>query len=46
MGNSTALAIKCPVCNAPAGVQCNAPTNDGRRNVRWFHRLREDRTNG
>lgn len=27
----------CPVCQAPAGKPCNAPTERGRRDVNWFH---------
>ncbi len=39
----TALQIPCPVCNAAAGMPCNAATDTGRRDVGWFHMLREDR---
>lgn len=42
----TALQIPCPVCNAAPGMPCNAPTEFGRRDVRWFHMLREDRAAG
>lgn len=37
------LLFTCPVCFAPIGKPCNAPTETGRRDVRWFHHLREDR---
>ena len=36
------MQIACPVCMAPKGVPCNAPTNTGRRNVEWFHFKREE----
>jgi hypothetical protein len=36
------MTIPCPVCMAPAGVPCNAPTETGRRNVEWFHFKREE----
>lgn len=39
----TPLMIPCPVCNAGAGYPCNIPTETGRRDVRWFHNLRQDR---
>lgn len=39
----TALLVSCPSCGARAGQSCNAPTETGRRDVRWVHLSREDR---
>jgi hypothetical protein len=36
------MTITCPVCMAPAGVPCNAPTERARRNVEWFHFKRQE----
>lgn len=36
-------AFRCEACNAPKGQSCNEPTSTGRRNVRWFHVIRESR---
>lgn len=34
------LSLKCPACQSPAGNPCTQPTEDGRRNVQWFHESR------
>lgn len=31
----------CPNCQARPGQPCTAPTNTGRRDVKWFHSARE-----
>lgn len=36
-------AFRCEACNARIGQACNAPTDTGRRNVAWFHSMRESR---
>ena len=36
-----ALRVACPNCQAPAGELCTAPTNTGRREVKWVHSSRE-----
>lgn len=33
--------VECPACFAPPGRPCNAPTDDGRRDVPWHHLSRE-----
>jgi hypothetical protein len=38
----TPRQVICPVCNARPGHPCNAPTDTGRRNVRWYHYAREE----
>lgn len=35
------LSLKCTACNAQGGNPCTTPTEDGRRNVTWFHHARE-----
>lgn len=42
----TPLLVPCPVCNAAVGRPCNAPTETGRRDVRWFHSSRENTASG
>lgn len=32
--------VECPACFAPPGKPCNALTDDGRRDVTWFHLAR------
>lgn len=34
--------LTCPVCSAPPGRTCTAPTDTGRRTVTWYHLKRED----
>lgn len=36
------LKLPCPACFAEVGHFCTAPTNDGRRDVKWYHLARED----
>ncbi len=36
-----ALERPCPACNARANKRCTAPTNTGRREVKWVHYARE-----
>lgn len=31
----------CPACNAQVGKPCTAPTDTGRREVRWYHYARQ-----
>jgi hypothetical protein len=35
----------CPVCFAGVGEPCNAPTDTGRRDVRWYHFKRTESYN-
>ncbi|UTN91249.1 hypothetical protein SEA_POKYPUPPY_90 [Gordonia phage PokyPuppy] len=37
----TALNFECEACFARAGKPCTAPTENGRRDVNWFHFVRE-----
>lgn len=39
-----ALSRACPACNAEPHHPCNAPTNTGRRDVKWVHYAREEAT--
>lgn len=37
----TPLNFECEACYARAGKPCNVPTDTGRRDVNWFHLVRE-----
>lgn len=43
-----AIDIDCPACLVSAGERCTAPSDNGRREVNWFHLARiavaEERT--
>lgn len=36
------ITLACRACGSQIGEPCTAPTDTGRRYVRWFHLLRED----
>ncbi|AUV60692.1 hypothetical protein HOS75_gp038 [Gordonia phage SteveFrench] len=37
----TPLNFECEACFARAGKPCTVPTDSGRRDVNWFHLVRE-----
>lgn len=38
------IIVTCPECGAPPGEKCQARTDNGFRQVEWFHLKREDAT--
>jgi len=42
MAITRAQTVACPACHATAGEPCTAPTDTGRRIVRWVHVARGD----
>lgn len=36
------LSLHCPACRARGDQPCTTPTDNGRREVKWFHHARED----
>lgn len=39
----TPIDVGCSNCQSPAGHPCSQPTDNGRRDVTWFHSAREAR---
>jgi hypothetical protein len=35
-----AMTVQCPACQAKPGEPCHVPTDNGRRNVGWYHLAR------
>lgn len=46
VGDRDPSEVTCPACQAPIGEPCTAPTNTGRRVVKWWHEAREARARG